>query len=44
VVRERVPADPPYGGAIVYDLEGEAFFGSAPELDRCCNDLKRRTG
>jgi len=42
VVRERVPADPPYSDVIIYDLEGEVFFGSAPELDRCFDDLKRR--
>jgi SulP family sulfate permease len=43
VVRERVPADPPRSDVIIYDLEGEVFFGSAPELDRCFDDLKRRT-
>jgi len=42
VVRERVPADPPRSDVIIYDLEGEVFFGSAPELDRCFDDLKRR--
>jgi SulP family sulfate permease len=43
LVRERVPADPPCSDVIIYDLEGEVFFGSAPELDRCFDDLKRRT-
>jgi SulP family sulfate permease len=27
VVRERVPADPFSSGVIIYDLEGEVFFG-----------------
>jgi SulP family sulfate permease len=43
VVRERVAADPPYKNVIIYDLEGEVFFGSAPELDRCFDELQRRT-
>jgi SulP family sulfate permease len=28
---------------VLYDLEGELFFGAAPELDRCFDHLKRRT-
>ncbi|MGA2742243.1 MAG: SulP family inorganic anion transporter [Bryobacteraceae bacterium] len=43
VVRERVPADPLCTAVIIYDLEGEVFFGSAPELDRCFDALKQRT-
>ena len=43
VVRERVPSDPPCNAVIIYDLEGEVFFGSGPELDRCFDELKRRT-
>jgi SulP family sulfate permease len=43
IVRERVPADPPCKAVIIYDLEGEVFFGSAPELDRCFDELKHRT-
>jgi SulP family sulfate permease len=27
---------------LLYDLEGELFFGAAPELDRCFEELKRR--
>lgn len=27
---------------MLYDLEGELFFGAAPELDRCFDHLKRR--
>jgi len=42
VVRERVPDDPPCKDVIIYDLEGEVFFGSAPELDRCFDVLKQR--
>jgi SulP family sulfate permease len=43
VVRERLADDPPCTAMLLYDLEGELFFGAAPELDRCFDDLKRRT-
>jgi sulfate permease, SulP family len=34
VVRERVPSDPPTESVAIYDLEGELFFGAAPDLER----------
>jgi SulP family sulfate permease len=34
VVRERVPSDPPARSVAIYDLEGELFFGAAPDLER----------
>jgi SulP family sulfate permease len=34
VIRERVPADPPCGRILIFALEGELFFGSAPDLER----------
>jgi len=43
VVRQRVQDDPPCVAMLLYDLEGELFFGAAPELDRCFEELKRRT-
>jgi SulP family sulfate permease len=43
VVRERLDDDPPCTAMLLYDLEGELFFGAAPELDRCFDELKRRT-
>src|SRR6202142_281391 len=43
VIRERLPEDPPCTAMVLYDLEGELFFGAAPELDRCFDYLKRRT-
>jgi SulP family sulfate permease len=43
VVRERLPEDPPCTAMLLYDLEGELFFGAAPELDRCFEQLKQRT-
>jgi SulP family sulfate permease len=43
VVRERLPGDSPCTAMLLYDLEGELFFGAAPELDRCFDYLKRRT-
>jgi SulP family sulfate permease len=42
VVRERRPADPPPVGLLLYDLEGELFFGASPELDRCFAAINRR--
>jgi SulP family sulfate permease len=43
VVRERLPQDPPCTAMLLYDLEGELFFGAAPGLDHCFNQLKQRT-
>ncbi|MFG1480177.1 SulP family inorganic anion transporter [Xanthobacter sp. V4C-4] len=34
VVRARVGDDPPSQGVLIYDFEGEFFFGAAPDLDR----------
>jgi len=34
VVRERVASDPAARSVGIYDLEGELFFGAAPELER----------
>lgn len=42
VVRERIPGDDPDASTVIYDLEGELFFGAAPELDRHLADLTRR--
>ncbi len=42
VVRERLPDDPPCSAFILYDLEGELFFGAAPELERNLNLLTKR--
>jgi SulP family sulfate permease len=42
VVRERLPEDPPCQAMLLYDLEGELFFGAAPELGRCFDHLKQR--
>ena len=42
-VRERLPADPPAANVVIYDLEGDLFFGAAPHLERCLNAITRRT-
>lgn len=42
IVRERVPSDPPPAGFILYDLEGELFFGAAPDLERYLGEIARR--
>jgi SulP family sulfate permease len=42
VVRERLPDDPPCSAFILEDLEGELFFGAAPELERSLTALTNR--
>lgn len=41
-VRERLPDDPPMPGFLVYDFEGDLFFGAAPHLERCLTLIMRR--
>jgi SulP family sulfate permease len=43
VVRERRPADARARELILYDFEGELFFGAAPHLDRCLDMIVHRT-
>ncbi|OJZ68758.1 sodium-independent anion transporter [Mycobacterium paraffinicum] len=42
VVRERIPGDSVDPSIVIYDLEGELFFGAAPELDRYLSEISRR--
>lgn len=42
VVRERIPGDAADPSIVIYDLEGELFFGAAPELDRYLTGISRR--
>jgi SulP family sulfate permease len=42
VVRERQPEDPQCTKMALFDLEGELFFGAAPELDDILAELSRR--
>ncbi len=42
VVRERISDDPADPSIVIYDLEGELFFGAAPELDRHLLEISRR--
>jgi SulP family sulfate permease len=42
VVRERLSDDPVDPSTVIYDLEGELFFGAAPELDRYFDTLRAR--
>jgi SulP family sulfate permease len=47
VVRERggghpQGGEPRPGGFILYDLEGDLFFGAAPHLDRCLDTIMSR--
>jgi SulP family sulfate permease len=42
VLRERQPDDPKCTKLILIDLEGEWFFGAAPELEEHLDDLRRR--
>lgn len=43
VVRERQPQEPRSGPLLIYDLEGELFFGAAPELVRFLADILEET-
>jgi SulP family sulfate permease len=42
VVRDRLQSDPVCTSMVLYDIEGELFFGAAPELDRNFDNLKER--
>jgi sulfate permease, SulP family len=42
VVRERIPGDAADPSIVIYDVEGELFFGAAPELDRYLSDIRQR--
>jgi SulP family sulfate permease len=44
VVRERIATDPPCGRMLLYNLEGELFFGSAPVLEEHLATIERRAG
>ena len=44
VIRDRQPNDPCCTRMVLLDLEGEFFFGAAPELDRYFDDLRERAG
>jgi sulfate permease, SulP family len=42
VVRERLPTESSDSGFLLYDLEGELFFGAGPELDRTFLEIQKR--
>lgn len=42
VIRERLPSDVPCGRILLFSLEGELFFGSAPELEAHLAAIERR--
>ena len=42
VVRARRENEPSNEGFLIYDLEGELFFGVAPELERTFHDIRGR--
>jgi len=39
VVRERLETDPPSQGVLIYNLEGELFFGAAPDVQRYLEEV-----
>ena len=43
VVRERQSEDERSASLLIYDLEGELFFGSAPELERYLGEIREAT-
>src|SRR5262249_47028800 len=42
IVRERVPTDPPCDRILLYNLEGELFFGSAASLEKQLSTIENR--
>src|SRR5262249_19391951 len=42
VLRERGPDDPPCNRLLIFALEGELFFGAAPDLERHLADIEKR--
>lgn len=44
VIRERVPGDPPCGRLLIFDLEGELFFGAAPNFEEQLDTVDARAG
>ena len=42
VVRERAAGDPPPKDLLIIDVEGELFFGAAPELERLLQEAAAR--
>ena len=42
VVRDLLPGEQPCTGVVLFDLEGELFFGACPELEAIFADLRRR--
>jgi SulP family sulfate permease len=43
VLRERQPEEPRSTSLLIYDLEGELFFGAAPELDHYLDQITQET-
>jgi SulP family sulfate permease len=43
VVRERLPEDPPGNDLLIYDLEGELFFGAGAEFNSFFDEINERT-
>jgi SulP family sulfate permease len=39
IVRERLPPESPNPGFLLYDLEGELFFGAGPELEKVLHGI-----
>jgi SulP family sulfate permease len=42
VIRERVPSDPMCGRILIFNVEGELFFGSAPHLEKHVTAIDKR--
>jgi SulP family sulfate permease len=42
VIRERLKTDPPCSRILIFNLEGEMFFGSAPDLEAALGRIEQR--
>jgi SulP family sulfate permease len=43
IIRERKPGDPPCNRMLIYNIEGELFFGSGPELEDVLTEIQAAT-
>jgi SulP family sulfate permease len=43
IIRERLPSDPLCSRLKLYDLEGELFFGSAPDVERLLEQMEHES-
>ena len=43
VARAEIASNPPSGEVLIYDFEGELFFGAAPDLERAASEAREKS-